>query len=211
MKLFKTLLVAFTLLVNLLIVQPSWADRPRLTQTPDYAEVNQALNQLIQAKAAPEESEYTLLEIEQKTGQLNLQKYILETASNWGQCRNQTGQTLAVYAHKGKKNQEPSLYYLGNGKVTDDDWKCDGVYLPAKVKIAGLTLGDTQGQELTEPLALKVVPGTQLIAKTNPETGAVELNVPPAKVFKTGETSWLIPNLSAADVSAQVPNAPIED
>jgi hypothetical protein len=211
MKLFKTLLVAFILLVNLLIVQPSWADPPRLTQTPDYAEVNQALNELIQAKAAPGESQYTSEQIEQKTGVLTLQKYILETASNWGQCRNQTGRTLAVYAHKSKKNPEPSLYYLGNGKVTDDDWKCDGIYLPAGVKIAGLTLGDTQGQELTEPLALKVVPGTQLIAKTNPETGAVELNVPPAKVFKTGETTWLIPNLSAADISAQVPNAPIED
>jgi hypothetical protein len=211
MKLFKTLLVVFTVLINFLIVQPSWADAPKLTQTPDYAEVNQALNELVQAKAAPEESGYTLEQIQQKSGELNLQKYILETASQWGQCRNQTGQTLAVYVHKAKKNQEPGLYSLANNQVTDDDWNCDGVYLPTGVKIASLTFGDTEGQELTEPLALKVVPGTQLIAKTNPETGAVELNVPPAKVFKTGETSWSIPNLSIADISTQLPNAPIED
>ncbi|MBW4562850.1 MAG: hypothetical protein KME32_17210 [Mojavia pulchra JT2-VF2] len=211
MKLFKTLLLVFTLLVNFLIVQPSWADPPRLTQTPDYAEVKQALNELIQAKSAPAESGYTPEQIEQKTGELNLQKYILETALEWGQCRNQTGQNLAVYAHKAKRNQQPSLYYLGNGKITDDEWNCDGVYLPAGAKIAGLITGDTQGQELTEPLALKFVPGTQLIAQTNPQTGAIELNVSPAKVFKAGETTWSIPNLSAVDISAQFPNAPIED
>ncbi|QIR35795.1 hypothetical protein HCG51_02850 [Tolypothrix sp. PCC 7910] len=211
MKLFKTLLLVFTLLVNFLIVQPSWADPPTLTQTPEYAEVTQALNELTQAKAAPAESGYTAEQIEQKTGELNLQKYILETSLEWGQCRNQTGQNLAVFAHKAKKNQQPSIYYLGNGKITDDEWNCDGVYLPAGVKIAGLIPGDTQAQELTEPLALKFVPGTQLVAQTNPQTGAIELNVPPAKVFKASDTTWTIPNLSAADVSAQLPNAPIED
>ncbi len=207
MKLFKTILVIFTLLINLLIVQPSWADPPRLTQTPDYAEVNQTLNELIQAKVTPEKSEYTPEQIEQKIGDLSLQKYILETALEWGQCRNQTGQTLGVYAHKAKKNQEPTLYYLGNGKITDDEWNCDGVYLPTGTKIAG----DIEAQELTEPLALKIVPGTQLIAKTNPETGALELNIRPAKIFKTSETTWSIPSLTATNVSTQIPNAPIED
>ncbi|MBD2449377.1 hypothetical protein H6G76_19865 [Nostoc sp. FACHB-152] len=211
MKLFKTLLLAFTLLVNFLIAKPAWADPPILTQTPDYAEVQQAINELTQAKLSPEESGYTPEQIEQKTGELKLQKYILETALEWGQCRNLTGQNLAVYAHKAKKNQEPSLYYLGNNKITNDEWNCDGVYLPAGVKIAGLIPGDTQGQELTEPLALKFVPGTQLIAQTNPQTGAIELNVPPAKVFKPTETTWQIPNLSTVDINAQVPNAPIED
>lgn len=211
MKLFKTLLLAFTLLVNFLIVQPSWADPPRLTQTPDYAEVTKALNELTQAKAAPAESGYTPEQIEHKTGELNLQKYILETALEWGQCSNQTGQTLAIFAHKAEKNLQPSLYYLGNGKITDDEWNCDGVYLPTGAKIAGLIPDDTQGQELTEPLVLKFVPGTQLIAQTNPQTGAIELNIPPAKIFKAGETTWSLPNLSAADVSAQIPNAPIED
>ncbi|BAZ37075.1 hypothetical protein NIES4101_29960 [Calothrix sp. NIES-4101] len=211
MKFFKTTLLIFTLSINLLIAQPSWADPPRLTQTPDYAEVNQTLDELIQAKIAPEKSEYTPEQIEQKIGDLALQKYILETALEWGQCRNQTGKTLGVYAHKAKKNQEPTLYYLGNGKITDNEWNCDGIYLPTGVKVTSLNPNDSQVQELTEPLALKVVPGTQLIAKTNPETGAFELNVRPAKVFKTGETTWSIPNLTAVNVSSQIPNAPIED
>ena len=68
-----------------------------------------------------------------------------------------------------------------------------------------------QGQELTEPLAIKVVDGTQLVAKTNPKTSAVEFNVIPAKVFKAGEGNWSIPNLSLADIDAHVLNAPIED
>ncbi|MBO3460473.1 hypothetical protein G7B40_000540 [Aetokthonos hydrillicola Thurmond2011] len=211
MKLFKTLLVVCTLVVNFLIAQPCWAGSPKLTQTPDYAEVTKSLDDLIQAKAAPEQTEYTPEQIEQKIGELNLQKYILETALEWAQCRNQTGQTLGVYAHKAKNNQQPTLYYLGNGKITDDDWNCDGIYLPAGVKLASSIPGDTKLQELTEPLALKILPGTQLIAKTNVNTGAIELNIPPVKVFKTGETTWLIPNLTATNISTQIPNAPIED
>lgn len=211
MTLFKTLLVVFALVVNFLIAQPSWAGTPKLTQTPDYTEVTKSLNDLIQAKATPEQTEYTPEQIEQKIGELNLQKYILETALEWSQCRNQTGQTLGVYAHKAKKNQQPTLYYLGNGKITDDDWNCDGIYLPAGVKLASSIPGDTQLQELTEPLAIKLVPGTQLIAKTNADTGAIELNIPPAKVFKTAESTWSIPNLTIANLGTQIPNAPIED
>ncbi|MBD1900658.1 hypothetical protein NDI44_14975 [Trichocoleus sp. DQ-A3] len=214
MKLFKIALVALVFLVNLAIAQPSLADRPKLTLSPDYTEVTQSLDSLLKAKDAPDQSDYTPEEIQQKLGELQLQKYILETAADWGQCRNETGKTLAVYAHKPNKSnfsEASTLYYLGNGKVTDDDWNCDGVYLPSGVKVAGLTPGDTQGQDLGEPVALKIVPGTQLVAKTNPETGAVEFNVPAAKVFKAGEGTWSIPNLSSTDVEAQTPNAPIED
>ncbi|MBW4576464.1 MAG: hypothetical protein KME08_14410 [Aphanothece sp. CMT-3BRIN-NPC111] len=214
MKLFKIVLVALVLLVDLVVAQPSWADRPPLTNSPDYTEVTQSLDSLLKAKDAPDGSGYTAEEIQQKIGQLQLQKYILETAEDWGQCRNETGKTLAVYAHKPKKSsfaQDSTLYYLGDGKVTDDDWNCDGVYLPSGAKVAGLTPGDTQGQELGEAVALKIVSGTQLVAKTNPETGAVEFNVSPAKVFKTGEVNWSIPALSPADIEAQTPNAPIDD
>jgi hypothetical protein len=210
MRLFQTILVIFTLLINFVIVPPSWADTPKLTQTPEYTEVNQSLNELLSAKVTPGQSDYTPEQIEQRIGELSLQKYILETALEWGQCHNQTGQILAVYAHKGKKQQEPKLYYLGDGEVTDNDWNCDGVYLPAGVKIAGLTTDNIYGQELAEPLALKIVPGTQLTAKTNPE-GTVQLNVRPAKIFKAGESNWSIPSLSIADVNSQAPNAPVED
>ncbi|BAZ17921.1 hypothetical protein NIES4071_98020 [Calothrix sp. NIES-4071] len=207
----KTCLIVLLILINFIFAQPSWASKAKLTQTPEYTEVTESLNKLLQTKAAPQDSEYTPVEIEQKIGQLQLQKYILETASHPAQCRNETGNTLAVYAHKGKK--APTLFYLGNGKVTDDDWSCDGVYLPSGAKLANTTsLGI---EELAEAEALKILPGTQLVISTNSQTGAYELNLSPAKVFKTGDqtvnSSWSIPNLSISDVSTAVPNAPIDD
>jgi hypothetical protein len=60
-------------------------------------------------------------------------------------------------------------------------------------------------------VALKIVPGTQLVAKTNVDTGVIEFNVPPAKVLKAGEGTLPIPELTLAEVDAQIPNAPIED
>ena len=214
MKLFKIALVVLVLLVNLVVARPSWADRSNLTGNPDYIEVTQALEQLLQAQNKPNQSSYKPEEIQQIIGELKLQKYILETAEDWGQCRNQTGKTLAVYAHKPTKsgsNQENTIFFLGNGQSTDDDWDCDGVYLPSGVKVVGLTPADAQEQELTAPVALKIVDGTQLVAKANPETGAVEFNVTPAKVLKAGEVNWSIPDLSPADIDSKLPNAPIDD
>ncbi|WP_193194892.1 hypothetical protein [Nostoc sp. MG11] len=212
MKLFKIALIGLVLLVNLVVAQPSWADRPNLTQGSDYTEVTQAINNLLKSKDEPGDYEYTPEEIEQKLGDLKLQKYVLETAQDWAQCRNETGKTLAVYAHKPKKaSQGNTLYFLGNGEITDNDWDCDGVYLPSGSKVAGFTATNIQDQELAEPLAIKVVDGTQLVAKTNPDTNAVEFNVTPAKVIRVGEMNWTIPNLSQAEIDATAPNAPIED
>jgi hypothetical protein len=206
MKLLQTAFIVLVLLLNLVIAPPSWAGSPDLTQSPDYTEVTQAIDHLLQIKNTSDQTEYTPEEIQKKLGDLKLQKYILETAQDWAQCRNETGKTLGVYAHKAKKSlQQNTLYFLGNGQVTDNDWNCDGIYLPTGSLVADL------GQELTEPIAIKIVDGTQLVAKANPETGAIEFNVPPAKVFKTGEGTWSIPNFSQADIDANVPNAPIED
>lgn len=211
MKLFKSLIVALLILVNLVFAQPSWAD-VNLTNSPDYTEVTQALADLMKAKDAPEEYNYTPEEIQQEIANLNFQKYVLETAEDWGQCRNETGKMLAIYAHKPKKSsQDNALYYLADGEITDNDWDCDGVYLPTGIKVAGLTFADTQGQELAEPLAFKIVDGTQLVAKTNPDTGAVEFNVSPARLFQAGESIWSIPNMSQADIDLQIANAPIDD
>jgi hypothetical protein len=213
MKTFKVALVFLVLLLNLVIVKPSWADRPKLTSLPEYTEVTQELNNLLIVKESPETSGYTAEEIASKVGNLQLQKYILESARGWSQCRNQTGKTLGVYAHKPKKSvptQEEKLYYLADGEVTENEWNCDGVYLPTGVKVTGLTFGDV-AQDLTEPLAIKIVPGTQLVAKTNVETNAIEFNITPAQVLKAGEGNLLIPQFSIAEVDAQVPNAPIED
>lgn len=208
---FKHILMVLLVIVSFVFAQPTLAD-PNLTKTPDYTEVTQSLDSLLQAKDAPDQSEYTPQEIQQKIGELQFQKYILETAEDWAQCRNETGKTLAVYAHKPKKsNQTNTLYYLANGDVTDDDWNCDGVYLPNGTKVAGLIPSDTQEQELTEPVVFKIVSGTQLIASSNPQTGVVQFNVSPAKVFKAGDVNWSIPTMTQADIDANFPNAPIDD
>ncbi|WNZ48510.1 hypothetical protein Q2T42_11790 [Leptolyngbya boryana CZ1] len=202
---FRIILVALVLLLNLVGVSPAWADPPKLTGTPEYAEVTQAIANLIRAKAAPEESDLTSVEIEQKLGALNLQKYILETASHYSQCRNSTGSTIAVFAHKAKKApQSPSvLYYLANGEMTEDEWSCDGVYLPTGTKLAGLS-------EVTEPTVAQFVSGTRLNATVNAQ-GELEFNLAPSKFAKSSDSVLPIPDLTVATIQASLPNAPIED
>jgi hypothetical protein len=160
----------------------------------------------LQAKASPDESKLPPEAIERQLGDLKLQKYILESATHWAQCRNATGKTLAVYAHKGKTAAAPALYYLGDGQTTDDDWNCDGIYLPTGTKVAGLPIAS----ELTEPLALTVTSGAQFVAKANP-TGDLEFNLNPAKLFKAGEGTLPIPDLTQAAIDGTTLNAPIED
>ncbi|MEH2381857.1 MAG: hypothetical protein V7K27_23700 [Nostoc sp.] len=207
MQFLKIVLVALVLMVNLLIAQPSWAGKD-FTKGADYAEVTQALNQLLTVKDTPEQAGYTPEQFQQRLAQLQLQKNVIETASKRAQCRNETGKTLAVYANKPKKSPT-QLYYLGAGTITDDDWDCDGIYLPAGSQVV---LGpNAQPQELTEPIAVKFVDGTQSIARSNPATGVIELNVEPAKVFKAGESSWLLPTLSQADIDVHIPNPELID
>lgn len=207
MKFLKIALVAIVLLVNLVIAPPSWAGKD-FTKGTDYAEVTQAINQLLQVQNAPDKGGLTPEEYQQKLSQLQQQKYVMETASKRAQCRNQTGQMLAVYANKPKKSPT-QLYFLAPGEITDDDWDCDGIYIPAGVQA---TLGPTaQAQNLTEPTAIKVVDGTQLLVTSNFATGGIQLNVAPAKVFKAGETNWMIPSFSQADINAQPPTPQLID
>ncbi|HEY9611083.1 hypothetical protein [Allocoleopsis sp.] len=207
MKFLKIALVAIVLLGNLIIAPPSWAGKD-FTKGADYAEVTQAINQLVQAKDNPEQAGYTPEAYQQRLSQLQQQKYVIETARKRAQCHNETTGTLAVYANKPKKSPT-QLYYLAAGEETDDDWDCDGYYLPAGTQVV---LGpNAEAQALTEPLAVKFVDGTQSIVRTNPATGAIELNVAPAHVFKVGETNWTIPSLSQADVNAQTPSPQIID
>ena len=208
MKFLKLLLVALVFFVSLAIAPAAWAD-PNFTKGADYAEVTQALNELLQAQNSPDQSGYSAQDFQQRLDQLQFQKYVLETAKEQAQCRNETGRTIAVYANKAKKSTAPQLYYLGNGQITDDDWKCSGVYLPSGSQVA-LT-PNTAAEELPEAIAFKVVDGTQLIAKSNPDTGALEFNVAPAKLVAAGEPGWSIPNLTQTDIEATAPNAPIED
>lgn len=207
MQFFKIVLVALVFIVNLVISKPSWAAKD-FTKGADYAEVTQALNELLQVKDTPEQAGYTPEQFQQRLAQLQSQKTIIETANKRSQCRNQTGKTLAVYANKGKK-YPTQLYFLGAGQITDDDWDCDGIYLPAGTQV--VLSPNTEPQQLTEAIALKFVDGTQSVAKINPVTGAIELNVEPAKIFKTGEGNWLIPTLSQADIDTQIPSPQLID
>jgi len=206
-KFFKVILVALVLFVNLAIAQPSWAGKD-FTKGADYAEVTQELNQLLSAQSDPSTAGFTPEQYQQRLAQLQQQKYVLETATKRAQCRNETGQTLAVYANKPKKSPT-QLYFLGAGEITDDDWDCDGIYLPAGTQA---TLGPaTQPLSLAEPVAIKVVDGTQLVATTSAATGGIQLNIAPAKVSKAGETTWALPSFSQADINAQVPTPQLID
>lgn len=212
MQLFKIVLVLFVFLVNLVFAPPSLAEpkTPRYVNNPDYIEVTQSLNTLLKAKETPAEAEkYTPEELDNKIADLELQKYTLETGVNWGQCRNETGKTLAVYGPNPKKSKsvyDRTLYFLGAGQTTEPEWDCDGVYIPSDA-VTNLT---TDGQTLGA-VAVKIVDGTQLVVKTNPDTGALELNPPPAKIFKSGEVNWFIPNVSQASIDTRIPNAFLQD
>ena len=164
------------------------------------------MTDLLQAKDAPDQAGYDAAGLQQKIGELQLQKYILESATEWGQYRNETGKTIGVYAHKPTKkaaftSDASTLYYLADGEETDDDWNCDGVLLPTGATVAGIG-GE---QALTEPLAVKLVSGTQLVAKADPTTGIVELNVPATKVLKAADSTWTIPTVSQTDIDAKLP------
>ncbi|MBD2731191.1 hypothetical protein H6G96_33975 [Nostoc sp. FACHB-892] len=207
MQFIKIILVALVFIVNLTIAEPSWAGKD-FTKGTDYTEVTQEINQLLTVKDNPEQAGYTPEQFQARLSQLQSQKYVIETARKRAQCFNQTGKTLGIYANKPKKSPT-QLYFLAAGEITDDDWDCDGIYLPAGTQV--VLSPNTEVQELTQPIAVKFVDGTQSIARSNPATGAIELNVAPAKVFKAGEGNWLLPTLSQADIDAQVPSPQIID
>lgn len=206
MKFLRIVLVAIVFLVNLMIASPSWAGQDH-RKGADYAEVTQAINQLLQVSNAPDQAGYTPEQYQQQLAKLQAQKAVMESTTTRAQCHNYTANTVAVYANKPKK-LPTQLYYLTAGQETDDDWDCDGYYLPAGSQVV---LDPAVGvQELTEPLAVKFVDGTQSIIRTDP-TGAVEFNGVPAHVFKAGEASWTIPNMTQAAISSQAPSPQIID
>lgn len=203
MKFLKTVFVACVLWLHLFLVQPAWADAGKFMKTPEYAEVTQAIADLTNPAKTTDLSADV---IQQKLADLRFQKYILETAESRSTCSNQTGKTLGIYAQPKKSTTAPTLYYLADGETTDDDVECVGIYLPGASKIAsGLGM-----QALTEAIAIKVVPGTQLIATANPDTSMIELNAPAAGLFKANEIDWEIPASTQVEIDAQTPNAPVD-
>lgn len=203
MRRFKAMLMAVMLLFSLVIARPAWAD-PIAEKSPEYAEITQTLNNLFQARLNPESSGYTAEELQQKINTLQFQKYAMETTEDWGICRNETSQTIGVYVHKPQKPYTlpytSTLYFLAPGQETDEDWDCDGVFVPSDAQIAGLNLGGAG--------AIKITDGTRLVISNNPFAGGVSFNAPLAGTVTTEDNTWLIPNFTQADVAAQFPNAP---
>jgi hypothetical protein len=207
MKLWKTIFLGLLLCLNMAIATPALADKPNLNNNPDYLEITDDLTKLLDAKTNKSLPEgVTASQVDQKIARLQLAKYIIENGEENTICRNETGKTLAIYGSKGKKadsTYDNSLYLLSDGQTTDEDWNCEGIYLPNDAKLAGL--------DLNSAVAVKVLNGTKSVIKTNPDTGVYELNLPPAKIFKAGEANWDIPDLAQASLDVQYPKAPIDD
>ena len=216
MKLANFVLVSLMLIANLLFAQPSWADKPSFLKNPDYIEVTQSLNALKMAQETQAQTEnYNPEQIQNKIDELEFLKYALETGINWGQCENATGKTLAVYGPQPKFDDDDDeedypyangLYFLADGQTTKNKWDCQGVYLPSDAQTTISSNG--QNEELAGPAAIKVVDGTQLILRTNADTGAIEFSIPPTQILKTGEANWFIPKVSQAVIDTRVANAP---
>ncbi|QIR35796.1 hypothetical protein HCG51_02855 [Tolypothrix sp. PCC 7910] len=215
MKLFKSLLLVLIIGLNFIFARPSLADPPKITKSPDYVEVTKSLDileaQLAAAKAGEAISEtFTVEDIQKKIDELSFQKYALEKGINWGQCRNETDKTIAVYGPKPKKPKTPydnTLYFLAAGQETPAGWDCQGIYLANDAKVAGLNTDPNQSLE--GAAAIKIFKGTQLIAKSNPETSALEFNVTPSKVFKAGDINWYIPNIGEKNIASRLPDVPL--
>jgi hypothetical protein len=208
MKLFKNHLIKITfvcllLLANLILAQPSWAGK-KISDDPDYVEVTKLLESALQDK----QTQGSTPELEQAIANLEFQKYILENSEeSVGICRNETDKTLLVYGQKPKKSSstyDNQLYLLPSGAETDDDWNCQGIYIPGKAA--------TEGQEATPAQAFKIVHGTRLVATTNPETGETQFNLPPLKLIQPGDKdNWFIPENLQAALDAGLTTATIDD
>lgn len=204
MKVLKVALIGLILFFTVLTTPYAWADAGKFIKTPEYQEVMKTIADLKHPET--QTTDLSPEAIQQKLADLRFQKYILETAESRSNCRNQTGKTIAVYAKAKKSQTPPALYFLGANEAIDDDVECTGLYLPSGSKVV---LGGLE-QELSAPIAVKFVPGTQLVATADPETGVIDFGVPALSTFQTGETDWPVPSLSAADIEAQTPNAPVD-
>lgn len=195
--LFKLAIVVLIFVVNLVIAHPSLADPPKVTKNSEYIEITQSLNRLVSQKEAQGGSPV----LQQKIDELQIQKAAMESGITWGQCRNETNKTIAIYGPPGEESKSASdgeLYFLGSGESTPEGWDCNGLYLPNGLQVTGV--------DVTQPLAYKVLNGTQLVVKTNPDTGELSLNVPPTQILKAGDGQWTIPNLSQAFIESRIPS-----
>ncbi|MEH1925549.1 hypothetical protein [Nostoc sp.] len=216
MKNFRYILMVVVLFASLVFAKPSLADRPKYSKNPDYITLTQQLKNLKTAEKTQTQLEgYTPEQIDQKINELELQQYAFESGIDWGQCTNQTGKTLAIYGPEpniedDEYSERAALYFLGNGQTTKDRWNCKGVYLPNDATARTLGINE-QGTELPGGFVIKVPNGTNLVLKTNPDSGVIEFNQTGTKILKSGEVNWFIPNVSQDVVDARVINAPTKN
>lgn len=213
MKKFKYILMVAILVVSLMFAQPSLADRPKVTKNPDYKALVQQLKTLQAVKETQTQLEgYTAEEVDQKINELELQKYAFESGIDWGQCTNQTGKTLGIYGPEPEVDDDEyspgaALYFLGDNQTTEDNWNCKGIYLPNDVTAVAISQNGERA-DVTGGVVIKVPNGTNLVLKTNQDTGVIEFNQAGTTILKPSDTDWFIPNVSQAIVDARVTNAP---
>jgi hypothetical protein len=192
-NLFKIALALVIFVVNLAIAQPSLADRPKVSKNPDYIQVTKTLNGL----SALQESQDVPPEVQQRIDELTLQKAAIESGVTWGQCRNETGNTIGIFgpASEESKTGDNNLYFLADGETTPEGWDCQGIYLPSGINVAGIE---------STPATYTILDGTRLIARRNPDTSAIEFNVPPLK--SSQENKLTVPNVSQAFIESRIPS-----
>ncbi len=192
--LFKIALVLLIFVVNLAIAQPSLADRPKVSKNPDYIQVTKTLNGL----SALQESQDVPPEVQQRIDELTLQKAAIESGVTWGQCSNQTGNTIGIFgpaSEESKTGDDNNLYFLADGETTPEGWDCQGIYLPSGINVAGIE---------STPAVFKILDGTRLVARRNPDTCAIEFNVPALK--SSQENKLTVPNVSQAFIESRIPS-----
>ena len=191
--LFKIALVLLIFVVNLAIAQPSLADRPKVSKNPDYIQVTKTLNGLL----ALQETQDVTPELQQQIDELSLQKAAIESGVTWGQCSNETGNTIAIFGPTSSESKtgDNSLYFLANSETTPEGWDCQGIYLPSGINVTGIE---------STPAVFKILDGTRLVASRNPDSSAIEFNVPALK--SSQENGATIPNISQAFIESRIPS-----
>eukprot|EP00922_Rhytidocystis_sp_ex-Travisia-forbesii_P018643 GHVS01027679.1.p1 GENE.GHVS01027679.1~~GHVS01027679.1.p1 ORF type:complete len:203 (+),score=20.03 GHVS01027679.1:111-719(+) len=132
-----------------------------------------------------------------------LKSYDLESLSNRGRMTNNSGEAMLVYGKKGHLSRwDNELQCLKNGMSTPDeeDWDCDGFYVPVDRTVSQAVLGDVRG-----PAAIKFS-GLQTWTVHNGGPGIYALHQPNVGVYRHNDVNWEIPTTyTASDVERMCP------
>lgn len=121
------------------------------------------------------------------------------SALGYGQLSNKAGETLLVYGPKVGGTYDNSLYYLPNGRMTPDDWDCDGFFVPND-RYADQATSTDQG-----PLAIKYINFRTPVIERSGVNYECSLN---NGAYRAGEINWEIPNIGYSSVPGLYPVVP---